>query len=72
MAWLPFSSSKTDGSLTLLAKFLCAMVMEASLKRGVDQMKVVFDLCDQDNDGLICAKDFRKIGQEHFEKPHVS
>lgn len=48
------------------------MVMEADLKSGVDQMKVVFDLCDQDNDGLICAEDFKKIGLQHFEKPRVS
>lgn len=45
------------------------MKMEETLKSGVEQMKVIFDLCDQDNDGLIYAKDFRKIGQEHFEKP---
>lgn len=48
------------------------MVMEESLKSGVGQMKVIFDLCDQDNDGLICAEDFKKIGLEHFQKPHVS
>lgn len=48
------------------------MVMEESLKNGMDQMKIIFDLCDQDKDGVICAEDFRKIGQEHFEKPHVS
>lgn len=48
------------------------MKMEETLKSGVEQMKVIFDLCDQDNDGLIYAKDFRKIGQEHFEKPDVS
>lgn len=46
--------------------------MEASLNSGVEQMKVIFDLCDQDNDGLINAQDFRKIGQEHFENQHVS
>ena len=34
-------------------------------------MKVIFDLCDQDKDGLIYAKDFREIGLEHFEKADV-
>ena len=48
------------------------MVMEESLKSGAGHMKEIFDLCDQDNDGLICAQDFKKIGQDHFEKPHVS
>ena len=49
-----------------------AMRMEQSLKSGIDQMRVIFDLCDQDNDGLICAQDFREIGREYFEKPDVS
>ena len=47
------------------------MVMEETLKSGVDQMKMIFSLCDRNNDGLIYAQDFRKIGQEHFEKPQV-
>ena len=48
------------------------MRMEQSLKSGIDQMRVIFDLCDQDNDGLISAQDFREIGREHFQKPDVS
>lgn len=46
-----------------------AMRMEETLKGGVEQMKVIFDLCDHDSDGLIYAKDFREIGLRHFEKP---
>lgn len=48
------------------------MRMEETLKSGVEQMKVIFDLCDQDSDGLIYAKDFKEIGLQHFEKPDVS
>lgn len=48
------------------------MKMEESLKSGVEQIKVIFDLCDHDNDGLISAKDFKKIGLQYFEKPDVS
>lgn len=47
------------------------MRMEETLKSGVEQMKVIFDLCDHDNDGLIFAKDFKEIGQQYFEKPDV-
>lgn len=38
----------------------------------MSQMREIFDLCDQDNDGVIYASDFREIGQEHFENPEVS
>jgi Ca2+-binding EF-hand superfamily protein len=48
------------------------MRMEESLKGGVEQMKMIFDLCDHNSDGLIYAKDFREIGLQHFEKPEVT
>lgn len=48
------------------------MRMEETLKSGVEQMKVIFELCDHDGDGLIYARDFKEIGLQHFEKPDVS
>ena len=45
--------------------------MPMEVNSSVEQMKFIFDLCDQDNDGLIHAQDFREIGQAHFEKPQV-
>ena len=48
------------------------MVMEEQLKSGVDQMKMIFNLCDRNREGFIYAEDFRKIGQDHFEvKKHA-
>lgn len=35
-------------------------------RSGEDQLKLIFDLCDQDKDGLITAQDFRSLGNEHF------
>lgn len=34
-------------------------------------MKTIFDLCDKDSDGLIRRRDFRSIGQEHFDEEQV-
>ena len=36
-----------------------------------EHLKLIFDLCDADKDGVIAAKDFRVIGQEHFGKTQV-
>lgn len=37
------------------------------MKSGVDQMKMIFNLCDHNKEGFIYAEDFKKIGQDHFE-----
>ena len=47
------------------------MEVDESLKRGVEHLKTIFDLCDQDKDGCISAEDFRSIGLEHFGKTQV-
>ena len=36
-----------------------------------EHLKLIFDLCDKDKDGIIAAKDFRVIGIEHFGKTQV-
>lgn len=46
--------------------------MEATLKDGVEHLKTIFDMCDQDKDGCISAEDFRSIGLEHFGKAQVT
>lgn len=38
---------------------------------AVEHLKLIFDLCDGDRDGVITAEDFRHIGQEHFGKTQV-
>ena len=40
-------------------------------RSGEDQLKLIFDLCDQDKDGLITAQDFRSLGNEHFGNSQV-
>lgn len=36
-----------------------------------EQLKVIFDLCDADRDGVIAVEDFRRIALEHFGKNQV-
>ena len=40
-------------------------------RSGEDQLKLIFDLCDQDKDGFITAQDFRSLGNEHFGNTQV-
>lgn len=47
------------------------MEVDGSSKGGTEHLKVIFDLCDQDKDGLITAEDFRSIGQEYFGRTQV-
>ncbi len=49
------------------------MSMENLKFGGVDEMQIIFDLCDQNQDGLINTEDIRKIGigRENLEKPQV-
>ena len=39
---------------------------------ALDQLRVIFDLCDSDKDGFISVDDFRRLGSEHFDKTQVS
>lgn len=32
----------------------------------MDQLKWIFDLCDQDHDGLITVEEFRSLGQHYL------
>lgn len=41
-------------------------------KSAVEHLRMIFDLCDRDRDGVITAEDFRLIGQQHFGKTQVS
>lgn len=33
---------------------------------AMDQLKWIFDLCDQDHDGLITVEEFRSLGQHYL------
>ena len=46
--------------------------MEGVSSSGVEHLRMIFDLCDTDRDGIITADDFRLIGHEHFGKTQVS
>ena len=48
------------------------MELESGSKSGSEHLKLIFDLCDQDKDGLITAEDFRSIGHEYFGRTQVS
>ena len=35
-------------------------------------LRTIFDLCDQDRDGVIAVRDFERIGRDHLENAQVS
>lgn len=35
-------------------------------------LRTIFDLCDQDKDGVIAVRDFERIGRDHLENAQVS
>ena len=37
-----------------------------------NNLRTIFDLCDQDRDGVIAVQDFERIGRDHFENAQVS
>lgn len=39
---------------------------------ALDQLRFVFNLCDDDQDGVISVDEFRRIGYDHFDKTKVS
>lgn len=47
------------------------MPMAVGIISSAKDMKMIFDLCDEDRDGHISWQDFRIIGQEHFDKEQV-
>ena len=41
-------------------------------EEALEQLRIIFNLCDSDRDGVISVDDFRRIGSEHFDKTQVS
>ena len=41
-------------------------------EEALEQLRIIFNLCDSDKDGVISVDDFRRIGSEHFDKSQVS
>ena len=39
---------------------------------ALEQLRLIFNLCDRDRDGVISVEEFRQIGREHFDKTQVS
>ena len=35
-------------------------------------LRSIFDLCDQDRDGVVSVEEFRELGQKHFGTAEVS
>ena len=39
---------------------------------SLEQLRFVFNLCDNDRDGVISVDEFRRIGRDHFDRTKVS
>lgn len=63
------STSTVDSTVTSIADQQQLVEGESDTNiasSALEQLKWIFDLCDQDHDGLITVEEFRSLGQHYL------